>query len=128
MANVTKKQQKINTRQKAISTLHSMIQPNDTIYTKLDHVSRSGMMRHISLYIIHDGRIFNITHWAERALNMRQADDGGIKIGGCGSDMGFELVYALGYAMWPESTDKPHGTRNGEPDSNGGYAFKHQWL
>ena len=22
----------------------------------------------------------------------------------------------------------PHGTRNGEPDSTGGYALKHRWL
>jgi hypothetical protein len=52
----------------------------------------------------------------------------GITIGGCGMDMGFELVYQLGYALWPNGTPAPHGTRNGEPDTNGGYALRQRWL
>lgn len=52
----------------------------------------------------------------------------GIKIGGCGMDMGFALVYNLGATLWPNGTPKPHGTRNGEPDNAGGYALKHRWL
>jgi hypothetical protein len=31
-------------------------------------------------------------------------------------------------ALWPNGTDTPHGTRNGEPDTNGGYALKHRWM
>lgn len=56
------------------------------------------------------------------------ADRGGIRIGGCGMDMGFSLVYSLGHTLWPKGTPKPHGKRNGEPDSAGGYALKHSWL
>lgn len=52
----------------------------------------------------------------------------GIKVGGCGMDMGFHLVYNLGATLWPNGTRKPHGTRNGEPDTAGGYALKHTWL
>jgi hypothetical protein len=55
-------------------------------------------------------------------------DRQGIKIGGCGMDMGFALVYNLGSTIWPKGTPKPHGRRNGEPDSDGGYALKHVWL
>ena len=58
----------------------------------------------------------------------KRADDGGIKIGGCGMDMGFYLVYNLGYTLYPNGTPKQHGTRNGEPDFDGGYAFKQAWL
>jgi hypothetical protein len=47
---------------------------------------------------------------------------------GAGMDMGFELVYRLGQAMWPNGTPEPHGTRNGQPDSDGGYALEHKWL
>lgn len=43
-------------------------------------------------------------------------------------DMGFHVVYALGSALWPDGTPAPHGTRNGEPDTAGGYALKHEWL
>jgi hypothetical protein len=61
-------------------------------------------------------------------MDDRLADDGGIKIGGCGMDMGFDLVYSLGATLWPNGTRKPHGTRNGEPDSAGGYALNHRWM
>ncbi|AFU86493.1 hypothetical protein D869_gp090 [Caulobacter phage CcrRogue] len=56
------------------------------------------------------------------------ADRQGIKVGGCGMDMGFHLVYSLGRTLWPNGTKKPHGSRNGEPDRDGGYALKHSWL
>ena len=45
-----------------------------------------------------------------------------------GMDMGFAVVYDLGLSLWPAGTPAPHGTRNGEPDANGGYALKHSWL
>lgn len=51
-----------------------------------------------------------------------------IKIGGCGMDMGFALVYELGMKLWPDGTPEPHGQRNGEPDSNGGYALRQRWI
>lgn len=56
------------------------------------------------------------------------SDQQGIRVGGCGMDMGFNLVYNLGATLWPKGTKKPHGTRNGEPDTAGGYALKHRWL
>ena len=56
------------------------------------------------------------------------AKHGGIKIAGCGEDLGFALGYELGMTLWPQGTPKPHGMRNGEPDSNGGYALKHRWI
>ena len=37
-------------------------------------------------------------------------------------DMGFQAVYCLGLSLWPDGTPEPHSTRNGEPDTNGGYA------
>lgn len=63
-----------------------------------------------------------------RACGYRCDDRGGLKVGGCGMDMGFHVVYRLGSTMWPEGTSKPHGTRNGEPDTDGGYALKHEWI
>ncbi|ARK07586.1 hypothetical protein LAV_00211 [Sphingobium phage Lacusarx] len=56
------------------------------------------------------------------------SDKQGIRIGGCGMDMGFSLVYDLGNTLWPKGTRKPHGTLNGKPDKSGGYALKHEWL
>lgn len=55
-------------------------------------------------------------------------DRQGIRMGGCGMDMGFQAVYSLGAALWPNGTKRAHGMRNGEPDHAGGYALKHRWL
>jgi len=108
---------------KMIDTLN----PGDTVYTVLRHVSKSGMIRDISLYIIRDNEPLNITwHVADR-LKMNVKNNG-IRIKGCGMDMGFHLVYGLGSALWPDGTDRPHGIRNGVPDSEGGYALKQRWL
>lgn len=65
---------------------------------------------------------------AEAMGDTYDRDRSGIKIGGAGMDMGFALVYALGRTLWPDGTKKPHGTRNGEPDRDGGYALNHSWL
>lgn len=74
-------------------------------------------------------RVRNIGWLAAKAMNDRfDHDANGIKIGGCGMDMGFALVYNLGCTLWPKGTPKPHGTRNGAPDSAGGYALKQEWL
>ncbi len=46
-----------------------------------------------------------------------------IVMGGCGYSKSFQIVYDLGRALWPNGTPEPHGMRNGEPDSDGGYAL-----
>jgi hypothetical protein len=125
MARIAKAQIKEQGRQEARKKLLKILKPNDKVQCILRHVSRSGMMRHISL------RAHNrdITWLAARAMNKKIHDnDGGIKVGGCGMDMGCHLVYNLGCTLWPAGPPKPHGTRNGEPDSNGGYALKQEWI
>jgi len=128
MQTITKKQQAINERAEACDRLRDLLKPGDTVYTILRHVSRSGMMRHVSLIIGSGADVQDITWLAARAMDEKRADNGGIKIGGCGMGMGFSLVYNLGYTLWPNGTDKPHGTRNGQLDSNGGYALKQEWI
>lgn len=92
--------------------LHKVLKPGDTVYTVLRHVSSSGMSRRIDCYAI--------------GIAKRHASKQGLVVPGCGMDMGYHLVYSLGCALWPKGTKKPHGTRNGEPDSTGGYALKHE--
>ena len=120
-------------RQQVIDELKLSLKPGDKVYTILRHVSASGMQRRISLvipYVLQDGRtgITTLDYSAAIAIDAKLHPKGGIVINGCGMDMGFELVYRLGCALWPNGTDEPHGTRNGEPDREGGYALKHQWL
>lgn len=68
------------------------------IYTKLNHVSNSGMYRAISVYIVVDGSIckldYYLTKIAPKSFRFDQRH-GGIKSSGCGMDMGFELVYRM---------------------------------
>lgn len=70
----------------------------------------------------------SISYLAADLPGYKWDDRGGLKIGGCGMDMGFHAVYSLGSMMWPNGTKMPHSTRNGKPDRAGGYALKHQWL
>ncbi len=65
----------------------------------------------------------------------------GVKMGGCGMDMGYHLVNNLGYALFPNgvpctgedcpSNDHNNGDRDytaGKLHRDGGYAFRHRWL
>jgi len=140
---------------RACTYLLSVLPPGTTVYTKLNHKSRSGMLRSISLYVVGDNDIIWITGSAARMLGERIDRYDGISVPGCGMDMGFELVYRLGRALYPDGfgAEGPLGKafrpktseaaaklvaeghrfygRNGDPsgwDSDGGYALKQKWL
>ena len=115
-------------KQQAKESLLRTIKPDDTIHTVLRSASRSGLKRSISLFIVKDNKLLCLDHDASVILERSRDKDQGIIVNGCGMDMGFDLVYNLGCALWPAGTPNPHGTRNYEPDSSGGYALKQQWL
>lgn len=124
MPTITKTQ-----RNEALADLRAMLKPGDTIYTKLLHCSRSGMMRAIDLFVIRDNEPLRITWQACMATaTVYSTKHEGMRMDGCGMDMRFAAVYHLGSVLWPNGTPEPHGTRNGEPDTCGGYALKHRWL
>lgn len=116
-------------KEAAIRELKKKLKPGDDVYTIVRHVARSGMSRSIDLYIARKREIISITWLVSKALEENiDRNHGGIRIAGCGMDMGFALVYDMGRVMWPKGTRKPHGTRNGVPDTDGGYALKQRWL
>ena len=125
-------------KKEAIERLHELLKPGSVIYTIARHVSRSGMQREISCAVVSPASttphtkmgydVDTIDHLVCNALGYRRGKHGGIVVGGCGMDMGFHLVYNLGRVLYPDGTKKPHGMRNGKPDSDGGYALKHRWL
>jgi hypothetical protein len=115
-------------RDECRAALLAILKPGATVYTQLHHVSASGMTRRISLLAVADGEIRNIDRYAADLIGSRVSDKGGITTQGCGMDMGFDLVYSLGHYLWSEGTPEPHGTRNGTPDTAGGYALRHRWL
>lgn len=115
-------------REQTARDLRKLIKAGQTVYTNCEEVSRSGMSRRISLYIVIKGEIVNITRRVSIITNFGLSSRGGLIVGGCGMDMGFHAVYTLGRCLWPKGTRKAHGTRNGAPDKDGGYALKHSWL
>jgi hypothetical protein len=125
---LTIKAGKVARKEYARSELRKLITPGQTVYCTLRSVSSSGMSRTISLHIIDNGTLRGIDNLAADATDTKRAKRDGLIMGGCGMDMGFALVYSLGYALWPNGTPKPHGVRNGTPDSDGGYALKHSWV
>lgn len=126
---LTLKAQAAAEREEARAKLLKMVKPGDRITCILRHKGRSGMTRSISLCIVHEGEIFDLSWLAARVMDDKMdQDNGGIKVRGCGMDMGQHLVYSLGRCLWPLGTEKSHSWRNGKPDSEGGYALKSSWL
>lgn len=111
-------------RADAIAQLRAWIKPGDTVYTILEHVSRSGMSREIRVLIpTVDQRpcdchsfgpesphyigtptvtFLHPNHAIGTALGLRQGKRDGLVVGGCGMDMGFHLVYELSHVLYGE--------------------------
>jgi hypothetical protein len=102
---VTKKTAEAVDKELARMNLREMLAAQDkpTIYTVLRHVSSSGMSRDISLKTVQDGELIDITYTAAQALGDKVKDRNGfrvIRVGGCGMDMGFHLVYSLSSVLY----------------------------
>ena len=102
-----------------IGELKKFVKKGDTIQMNLNHVSRSGMLRHISFYVIKRNELINIDYYISNICDYRRAKGGSLKVSGCGMDMGFAVVYVLGRCLWPgDYKDK----------NDGGYSLKYQWI
>ena len=99
-------------KEQAIEQLREEIKEGDTLWTQLQHVSKSGMTRHIGVRHIKDNYPLNYTYIVAKALGSKVSDRyDGIKREGCGMDMGFDLIYNLSYVLYGD-----------------GYAIKQRWL
>lgn len=106
-------------REESLEKLRKWMPKGSTVYTILRHVSRSGMQRVIGVVVIDHANgtssepiVFHPNHAVASVLDwsMHPKIDG-VKVSGCGMDMGFHLVYQLSSVL--------HGD---------GYALKQQWL
>lgn len=138
----------IEIKARAKDELKNLLKPGDTVYTVLLHVSRSGMLRVIKPCIITSSEnskgkpyIRDISHLVADACGMTlDKNRDGIRMGGFGMDMGFNLVYCLSSSLWPtvpctgegcNSNDHSNGDRDytvGKEHKDGGYALNQQWL
>jgi len=137
MSNVTKVEQ-----EEAVTRLKDWLKPGDTVHCILRHVSRSGMFRVIDLQKINTSdEILGIGWYVAKALDLKfDRDRHGIRVSGCGMDMGLHLVYNLSRILFHgtftcigrqcPSNDHCNGDRNyrRHKHSDGGYALTHRWL
>jgi hypothetical protein len=122
-------------REEAIKALKKLgIKSGAKVYTTIKHVSASGMSRSIACFISRKNEIVKIDWYLNRILGYKfDQNHGGLKIGGCGMDMGFAMVYNLGRALYPKGFKLTKGQygRNGDKsgfDTDGGYSLKQIWL
>ncbi len=155
---MTKKQQAAQDKSEAIARLREWFPVGATVYTILRHVSRSGMRREIGIVaILPDGTTRHPNHAVSKALGWTMGKSDGVKVGGCGMDMGFHLAYSLSHTLYPtghgctgkdcRSNDHSNGDRDYTPHgagltphirevitgadhwhNDGGYALNHRWL
>jgi hypothetical protein len=140
-------------RQESLTAIRELLNVGDTVFTKLDSVSRTGMSRNITPLVIRDGEPRYLGYHVGRILQ-HKTDDHSVRMQGCGMDMGFEMVYLLGRYLFPEgfgercrdkgctfrpatkqdaalATDHHFRGRNGDTcgwDNDGGYALNHRWI
>lgn len=125
------------TKQEGIEHLKGLVKPGDTIYTILRHVARSGMSRSISPMVGFHDVSYAVAPLIGASIDQRHY---GVKVRGCGTDMGFEVVYLMGRVLWPNgfdcvgdrcpSNDHSNGDTNRKPHlhKDGGYALRQSWL
>lgn len=151
---------KTNKRAEAIAKLREILKPGDTVYCILRHVSRSGMMRRLDVYkpdTDADGKPWQryLTALVADALGYKlRRDENGIRVSGCGMDMGWHVVFNLSATLYPDgfgctgkrcpSNDHSNGDRDYTPHEftprndegknhahwheSGDYALRMEWL
>ena len=107
------KAQRAASAPESLAILRELLPAGTPVYCRLDHVSRSGMLRRIGFHVVKDGEIQDISWHVANVLDYPTDDNHALKVPGAGMDMGFHVVYHLSTVI--------HGNQ-------GGYELKHRWL
>ena len=96
-----------------------------TVYTVLRSVSSSGMSRTMSLKVAKGGQILDLTYYASVVLGYKLVETNGsraLRVGGCGMDMGFHVVYSLARVLFRDKYE-------GQADAvDAGYSLQQAWA
>lgn len=133
MTKVSKKRQA-----EATELCKEWLEPGDTVYTAIRHVAASGMTRWIRVYLIKNNAPRDISYTVADVLGWKFDEKyDAVKVGGCGMDMGFHLVYTLSRILFPDGFDCIGDGCQGSDHFNqvetshhndGGYALKQKWM
>jgi hypothetical protein len=120
VATLSKKAQKEQERESARAYLLSILnkQNKPTLYTNLKSVSSSGMSRDMKVLAVVEGEIVDITYYVGKLDIGTIKERNGqrvIRVGGCGMDMGFHVVYTVSAILYGY-------------EDRGAYTIRHQWI
>lgn len=94
-------------REESLQSLRENIKPGQTVCTILRSVSSSGMSRAISVVTLENGDVRQWDHAVACVLGESLAKREGVRVSGCGMDMGFHLVYSLSRVLFPDGFGRP---------------------
>jgi hypothetical protein len=120
MKTLTKKEIKNQAQEEAKARILELLDTGaerPTIYTILRKVSSSGMSRQISLKVIKEGVLYDITYSTAILLDLPLVEgfNRAIRVNGCGMDMGFDLVYGISSRLFAGQ-------------ERAGYTIRHEWA
>src|SRR5689334_5075266 len=88
-------------KQESRDLLLEVLKPGDTIHCILRSVSRSGMSRRIDFFKLTENGELYLTPRIAKVLDMPfDYNKRGLRVDGCGMDMGFATVYELSHALF----------------------------
>jgi len=119
-ATLSKKAQKEQERESARAYLLSILnkQNKPTLYTNLKSVSSSGMSRDMKVLAAVEGEIVDVTYYVGKLDIGTIKERNGqrvIRVGGCGMDMGFHVVYTVSAILYGY-------------EERGAYTIRHEWI
>lgn len=94
-------------RETARTFLLRTLKPGASVYTRISRVARSGLSRTVHVYVpfkaIHSEQleIDDVTAATATLLGRKLDQYGGIRMQGCGMDMGFAVVDDLAGQLYP---------------------------
>lgn len=144
--------QKRQERDEAIARLKELVKPGDQLVTVIRNTSASGMSRSMDVYMFYQDKAKDHhgntrrpsarVQWLWLTYNVAKAcgfewdhKRDSLRVGGCGMDMGFHVVYTLGRVLFPKGGHVKHSQRRWQEERNGntketdgGYLLSHRWL
>lgn len=119
MAKLTKNQEAMENLKNELREIFA--EHNHQVYTELNHVSKSGMLRLIKVYVKQGNYQRDITNLIAPVIGYSLDNKGrGLRVTGCGMDMGFHVVYSLSTLLYKNE--------DGSYSRDGAYKLKQRWL
>lgn len=82
-------------REQCLNYLLPYLTDGMKVYTTIRSVARSGMSRTLSVLVVRDNEIQDISYYVGIVCGYQLTRDNHIKVGGCGFDAGYDVVNTI---------------------------------